>query len=337
MSKNIVLNSRLYSSHSVIPFTPDRTTDGSGHPLSRWLCGEVPCWLAIDAGQQTTVNRWVVYQMGGQWRSPEYNMNSYSLEGSNDSRNWDVIDSVSGNTSYVTDEDFTPATYRYFRVHVHSGLNVNPQMASIEEFQLYSVQPTSSLLTNIILSHGTLSPGFASTTYNYTTTVPFGTSAIAVMPTAEDENATIKVDGNTVESDTSSQAIPLNDGETNIQVLVTPAVPGTDSTYTIKVNKGSNPYLSEIVISGYMGKPVTINPTDGTFDYTATVPSNASSIKVKPTAQDSTAEIKVNGQTVASGDSSPAIPMNSGANTVTITVQPSSGGSAVQYNLTINK
>lgn len=337
MSENIVLTSRIYSSNSVLPFTAERTTDGSGHPLSRWLCGEVPSWVAIDAGKNVTVNKWVVYQMGGVWQSPDYNLNNFALEGSTDSVHWSVIDNVSNNSDSITSRTITPASYRYFRVHVHNGLNINPQMASIEEFQLFTVEPTSSLLTNISLSEGTLSPSFASTTYTYTTTVDYGTSAITVTPTAEDADAKIKVDGDAVTSGHSSLPIPLGDGETSIQVDVTPAVPGSDSTYIIKVSKASSPYLSEIVISGYMGKPVTITPTQGTFDYSETVPSNASNIKVTPTAEDPGAEIKVNGQVVASGSVSQSIPISSGANTISITVTPASGGSAVQYNITVTK
>ncbi len=270
---------------------------------------------------------------GERLEASDYNLNSYALEGSADNVNWSVLDSVSGNASSVTDKSFTPATYRYFRVHVHNGLNINPQMASIEEFQIFSAEPTSSLLTNISLSEGSLTPDFTSTTYDYMTIVPYGTSSITLTPTAEDADAKIKVDDEAVTSGDPSLAIPLGDGETSIQVDVTPAVPGTDSQYVINVYKASSPYLSEIVISGYMGKPVTITPTAGTFDYSETVPSNASNIKVTPTAEDPDAEIKVNGQVVASGSVSQSIPISSGANTIAITVTPASGGPDVSIIL----
>ncbi len=56
------------------------------------------------------------------------------------------------------------------------------------------------------------------------------------------------------------------------------------------------------------------------FYYTANVPNSYSSITVSPTALDSGAVITVNGQTVASGQTSQSINVNVGQNTITVVV-----------------
>src|ERR1035437_4587614 len=66
----------------------------------------------------------------------------------------------------------------------------------------------------------------------------------------------------------------------------------------------------------------TLSPTfaSGTLAYTDSVVNATTSITVTPAVTDSTATIKVNGTTVASGSPSAAIPLAVGANTINIVV-----------------
>src|SRR6202012_4754423 len=77
-------------------------------------------------------------------------------------------------------------------------------------------------LADLDLSSGTLSPGFESGTTGYTASVSNATASITVLPTTNDDNATVTVNGAAVMSGTNSASIPLAVGSNNIiQVVVT--------------------------------------------------------------------------------------------------------------------
>jgi trimeric autotransporter adhesin len=80
---------------------------------------------------------------------------------------------------------------------------------------------SDALLTNLVLSNGTLSPAFGSNIDNYTSSVDNSVSEITVTPTAEDVNATIKVNGILVNSGSPSGLINLPLDDNIITVLVT--------------------------------------------------------------------------------------------------------------------
>lgn len=78
-----------------------------------------------------------------------------------------------------------------------------------------------------------------------------------------------------------------------------------------------------------------ISPFDPkTYTYIASVGNNVESITVTPTAQDTTATITVNGTVVVSGQVSGAIPLNEGANIISIVVTPTVG-TPQTYKLTV--
>jgi gliding motility-associated-like protein len=68
---------------------------------------------------------------------------------------------------------------------------------------------------------------------DYTTTVANSESSVQISPTAQDANATIKVNGVTVASGTASAAIPLNVGANVINTVVTAQDGVTQKTYSI--------------------------------------------------------------------------------------------------------
>ncbi|HEY4194497.1 MAG TPA: cadherin-like beta sandwich domain-containing protein, partial [Mucilaginibacter sp.] len=99
---------------------------------------------------------------------------------------------------------------------------------------------SDALLTNLVLSDGTLTPTFGSGVNNYTSSVDNGTSEITVTPTAEDVNATIKVNGILVNSGSPSGLINLPLDDNTITVVVTAEDGTTTQTYTVIVHRSAN-------------------------------------------------------------------------------------------------
>jgi len=95
-----------------------------------------------------------------------------------------------------------------------------------------------STLSALVLSSGTLTPAFASTTSFYAASVPTGTASITIGPTVTDPTATVKVNGVVVASGSASGPIALAMGSNTITVVATAEDITRQSTYTIVVTRG---------------------------------------------------------------------------------------------------
>jgi len=124
---------------------------------------------------------------------------------------------VTGNTLVVTAQDgTTTATYT---------VTVNAEPSH------------DATLSNLTISSGTLSPAFSSDTKDYTDSVDNSVTSVTITPTANQANATITVNGNTVASGSASGQIALNVGSNTILTVVTAQDGVTIGTYTITVNR----------------------------------------------------------------------------------------------------
>ncbi len=93
-------------------------------------------------------------------------------------------------------------------------------------------------LRSLSISAGTLNPSFDSNTEAYTALVAHSVSSVTVTPTAKDSNATIAVEGTTVNSGEASGAKALSaGGDTDIDIVVTAEDGSTTETYTVKVTR----------------------------------------------------------------------------------------------------
>jgi gliding motility-associated-like protein len=197
---------------------------------------------------------------------------------------------------------------------------------------------TVATLTNLSLSSGTLSPGFASGTTAYTASVSNATSSVTLTPTVTDATATIKVNGTTVASGAASGNIALNVGPNTITTVVTAQDGTTTQTYTVTVTRAAG--ISTVAtLTNLSLSSGTLSPgfASGTTSYTASVGNNTSSLTLTPTVTDATATIKVNGTTVASGAASGNIALNVGSNTITTIVTAQDGTTAQTYTVTITR
>ncbi len=321
---NIALNKYAYDNGHMEPYGPARAVDGSWAPTSRWLRTTTPAWLGVDLGSTYWVNRWIVKMMGfAGWPAPNYNMCDFKLQGSLDNATWFDMDTVTDNSASQVDRTCPAKKARYARLYVTKGLRINNPYASVMEFELYE-SADAPYLSNLTISSGSLNPAFNSKHFTYADSVANTVSSITVTPTAAASGATIKVDGNPVQSGQPSQSINLAVGTTNVSVVVTSADGTMSETYTIAVTRaGSAAYLSNLILKMLpMNTPKTLTPpfVKTTFDYTASVANGVTGVTVTPTAEDSGAVIKVNNVVVPSGSPSGTISLNVGNNTITILV-----------------
>ncbi|WHZ28439.1 MAG: hypothetical protein OJF51_003237 [Nitrospira sp.] len=147
-------------------------------------------------------------------------------------------------------------------------------------------------LQNLAVSPGTPPIAFSENTLNYTVDVANNVGSVAVTPTLQDPAATMTVNGQAAISGQAS-IVPLKAAgqDTAIPIVVT-AQNNSTKTYTVTVSRGvsGNFNLRSLTVS-----PGTLTPAfnAGTLGYTVNLPSNASSITVTPTLQDTTASMAI--------------------------------------------
>ena len=110
-------------------------------------------------------------------------------------------------------------------------------------------------LSGLAVSQGPLSPDFDAGETAYTAAVANSVASLTVTPTADDSNATIKVNGTAVESGSPSKPFALRIGANITRVIVT-AEDVTEKTYTITVMR-AGPSISVTNASGIEGGDVT--------------------------------------------------------------------------------
>ncbi len=334
---NIALNKATASSSYILPYSPSRAVDGSLVPTSRWLCSRLPAWMSVDLGISTWVDKWIVRNVTlAGWPSPNYNISDFKLQGSSDNANWFDVDMVTGNTANIVERTVSPILARYFRIYVTKGLRINPQIASILELELYESDSTSPLLSNLVLSSGTLVPAFTSGNNSYTASVGYDTQSITITPTAVDPKATIVVNGtNVVPSGTASASLPMNVGSSNITIQVTSSLGNVQKLYTINVTRSSSSYLTNLKTDS---EGVSPEFTKNNFQYTLGIGYDISSVRFIPEAEDVSATVKVNGAEVSSGDPSGPIAVGAGQ-TINVAVEVTSaiGGSRNTYNVSVTR
>ncbi|ACM21690.1 cytochrome c, 20 heme-binding sites [Geotalea daltonii FRC-32] len=191
-------------------------------------------------------------------------------------------------------------------------------------------------LSNLVLSSGTLTPTFSSTTTSYTASVANSVSSITVTPTEADTTATTTVNGVAVNSGTASGPISLAVGSNTITTVVTAQDGVTTKTYTVVVTRAgsSNADLSNLVLSSGTLSPAF---SSATTSYTASVANSVSSITVTPTEADTTATTTVNGTAVNSGTASGPIALSVGANTITTVVTAQDGTTTKTYTVVVTR
>lgn len=198
----------------------------------------------------------------------------------------------------------------------------------------------SSNLRALKLSSGTLSPTFNKDIYEYTATVENKITSISVTPTAEDTESEITINGVKSPSGAVSKSINLDEGSNTINIVVTDSK-GDSNTYVVNVNRKypkDNVNLSALTVTDGTMSP-SFDPEN--YLYSVKVARNIEKIRVKFTAQNEKAKIKVykTGTTpvseYTSGQESELIPIELGANLVNVEVTSEDGKKITTYKLSI--
>lgn len=339
---NLALNKTTTASSFVLPYEPARAVEGTGdQPIRRWLSMKLPCNMDVDLGANYCINRWVVKHMENAGWTSAYNMTDFKLKGSMDSKTWSDIDTVTGNSSKITDSTFRSVTVRYVRFYAEKGIEINPKLASIMELEIYQA-PANQYLSNLKLSTGTLNPVFAGkTTFSYTANVAYDVTSIILTPIAEDSAAKITVNGTSVASGSVSTPINLNVGANTITVVVTTADNSASQTYTLTVTRAAALTGINAIVVGGTTISLTPSPFDKTkLSYAGTIEySNASfgtqNVAITPTA-DTGVLIKYNGNAINSGTAVTITP-NVGDTTVKFDISAADGSGMVTYEVKITR
>ncbi|WP_299590010.1 cadherin-like beta sandwich domain-containing protein, partial [Mucilaginibacter sp.] len=226
------------------------------------------------------------------------------------------------------------------------GSNIITTVVTAEDgitTKTYSIAVTRSVATNALLTSLSFNPVVTKTTVpgsnfrDYTATVSNSVSSIAVIAVTQDSVSTVKVNGVAVVSGATSASIPLQAGANLITTEVTAGDGITSNIYSIVINRqpSTNAILNSLSFDPYVTRTVV---SGANFrDYTATVKTSVSSVTVTPVTQDSTATVKINNVTVASGAASASIPLNIGDNTITTVVTAGDGTTKNTYSIVITR
>jgi hypothetical protein len=142
-SNNIALNKTATANQYVTNETPAKAVDGSiagyGNGNSKWCSdnSDSAKWLKIDLGQTYNISRWVVKHAGIGGESTSYNTKNFKLQKSTDGINWTDVDTVTNNTSNITDRTVTAFSARYVRLYITAATQSTSNIARIYEFELY--------------------------------------------------------------------------------------------------------------------------------------------------------------------------------------------------------
>jgi len=227
--------------------------------------------------------------------------------------------SVGANTLNIVVTAGDGVTTKTYTIAVARSLPNNALLSSIR------VSPAATLVA-------TTGPGYL----NFTAAEANSAASVQVIPTAQDPNAAITVNGATVASGALSLPIALSVGPNTITTVVTAQDGATTKSYIITVNraKSANTGLAGLAITGGTLAPAFATAT---LRYTASVPYTTSSINVTPLTGDATATVTVNGNIVLPGSASAGIPLYVGLNTITTKVTAQNGITTNTYTISITR
>ncbi len=189
-------------------------------------------------------------------------------------------------------------------------------------------------LISLDVSEGSLSPDFVSDRYDYSVSVGNSVSSISVIAVAQDERATITVNGVSVRSGESSPGIDLCAGDNEITVTVS-SPRRDDGEYVISVSRAlsSNARLAVLSVGGYELSPC-FSPETGS--YALTVANCVDSVYVEAVAEDGSSAISINDGAAVTGCVSQSVCLGTGNNRITVSVY-AQDGSANSYAVTVDR
>jgi len=196
------------------------------------------------------------------------------------------------------------------------------------------VLSNNAALSALSSSTASLSPAFAAGTTSYSATVANNISSFALTATLADSKASLSLNGAVAVSGQSNN-IPLNVGSNNVIVHVWAQDGVAQRTYTVNVTRQplTNASLSNLVLSSGSLNPVFAS---GTLSYSVSVANAVASLNLTPVVADSSASIKINNVSAASGNAHP-LALSVGSNLVAVVVTAQDGVTSKTYSVTITR
>ncbi|GGN98017.1 cadherin-like beta sandwich domain-containing protein [Saccharibacillus kuerlensis] len=187
-------------------------------------------------------------------------------------------------------------------------------------------------LAGLEVAPGTLAPAFTNTNTAYSVHVPNNVTHIGVTPTLSDKSASLTVDG-TPHKSGSAYDKSLRVGLNTVVVKVTSESRSYEKTtiVTIVREASSNADLRALDVSeGVLAPGFDRN----LVQYAVTVEHETTQVDLSPVTDDSSAQVSLNGLSVESGGHY-AVQLQTGINTVDITVKAQDGRTSKTYTVTL--
>jgi|GEM_PF-1439575 len=192
----------------------------------------------------------------------------------------------------------------------------------------------NATLASLQLIEGALSPAFAADKESYTASVIGSVDSVHIKPVSTDANATVTVNGITPDGSTGIVALPLSYGSNQIVTTVISQDGTVTKMYTVAVTRvvSTNAYLKQLSLTG-----IQLTRIGSTNDYTASISPLQMSVQQTAIPTDTTATLKMNGQTAVSGTPITLALNASGPTVLTTVVTAQDGITKRIYTVTINK
>lgn len=167
----------------------------------------------------------------------------------------------------------------------------------------------------------------------FSTSVSASITSIKFKVALADVNATLKINGNAVLSGEESAPITLSGQITvaNINILAEDGVTSRNYTVTVNKNGSSNANLASVILN-----PTSSLVLSGT-NFSTSVSSSLSSVRVKVSLADVTAVLKINGTITSSGEESVPVTLNGQSTVINISTIAEDGLTSRDYTITVNK
>lgn len=228
-------------------------------------------------------------------------------------------------------------------------IRVTPEDGLEEHMLVYSIHfvrgaPSSDARLKGLTVDGDIdeefNPVFVSNKTHYTAMVAEGATGVTITATANHPYATIKIDGNLVESGTPSEQIDIIEVEQDVEIVVTAQDGVTTMTYTITftnenlITKSSNADLKRLTVNyGQMTPKFQASVTE----YEVATTEDTYSVDIIPIPADRMAEIQVFAGTKEIGDydGNYAQAIQDGENPFTVRVTSPDGTVTKDYTINV--
>ena len=220
------------------------------------------------------------------------------------------------------------------------GINIIPLTVTAEDgtTSTYTLNITKlsnvSLLSNIQVSTGTISPSFNKDVFYYNVNLPNNVTSIATRAVVLDSGSSIEINGNLVASGQYYTATNLTLGSNPINISVVSSDGSTQHFYRVTAYRAfsNTATLSSLLLSvGSLSPAFSSTITN----YTVNVANNVSNIRITPTTRDVYATMTINNAVAYSGQASSSIDLGVGGNTIDIEVTAPDLSTVKTYTLNV--